>query len=155
MEMYTEHLDKSKTVTFKNGMKLVVSYGTRNDDGVCDWDKERIFGQFRRSILYDENGGIIEKLIEPNPFVDWSYEEERYHDEGNNHKSEKIYFNNGMRATFDYAVNFTKSSEEPSWGFYDNNHGDIMRVLLFDEFVNIITEQYMENNVVNSPENHI
>lgn len=35
MEMYTGRLDKTKTTTFKNGMKLVVSYGTRNDDGVC------------------------------------------------------------------------------------------------------------------------
>ncbi len=155
MEMYLEHLDKSKTITFKNGMKLVVSYGTRNDDGICDWDKERIFGQFRKSILCDEKGEIIEKLIEPNPFVDRVYEDNRYHDEGNNHKNEKIYFNNGMRATFDYACFGSKSKDEPTWGLYDNNHGSLMRVLLFDEFVNIITEQYLENNVKNSPEDHI
>lgn len=63
--MYTEGLDKSKTIDFDNGMKLIVNYGTRNDDGVCDWNQQRIEGDFRKSILYDKNGEVIEKLIEP------------------------------------------------------------------------------------------
>ena len=51
MDMYTEGLDKSKTIDFDNGMKLIVNYGTRNDDGVCDWNQQRIEGDFRKSIL--------------------------------------------------------------------------------------------------------
>ena len=35
-----------------------------NDDGVCDWNQQRIEGDFRKSILYDKNGEVIEKLIE-------------------------------------------------------------------------------------------
>ena len=53
MHIYIEGSDKSKTIDFDNGMKLIVNYGTRNDDGVCDWDQQRIEGDFRKSILYN------------------------------------------------------------------------------------------------------
>ena len=130
MHIYIEGSDKSKTIDFDNGMKLIVNYGTRNDDGVCDWDQQRIEGDFRKSILYDKNGEVIEKLIEPNPFVDRSY------------------FNNGMRITFDFGSKLRDGTYN-GWGM-DNNHGSGMRVIIYDEHINTITEKHMENNVSKS-----
>lgn len=120
MHIYIEGSDKSKTIDFDNGMKLIINYGTRNDDGVCDWDQQRIEGDFRKSILYDKNGEVIEKLIEPNPFVDRSYENNRYQNQGNNWQNEKIYFNNGMRITFDFGSKLRDGTYR-GWGM-DNNH---------------------------------
>lgn len=148
MHVYTEGLDKSKTIDFDNGMKLIVNYGTRNDDGVCDWNQQRIEGDFRKSILYDKNGEVIEKLIEPNPFVDRSYENNRYQNQGNNWQNEKIYFNNGMRITFDFGSKLRDGTYD-GWGM-DNNHGSGMRVIIYDEHINTITEKHMENNVSKS-----
>ena len=148
MDMYTEGSDKSKTIDYDNGMKLIVNYGTRNDDGVCDWNQQRIEGDFRKSILYDKNGEVIEKLIEPNPFVDRSYENNRYQNQGNNRQNEKIYFNNGMRITFDFGSKLRDGTYN-GWGM-DNNHGSGMRVIIYDEHINTITEKHMENNVSKS-----
>ena len=60
-------------------------------------------------------------------------------------KMKKIYFNNGMRITFDFGSKLRDGTYD-GWGM-DNNHGSGMRVIIYDEHINTITEKHMENNV--------